>query len=293
MPHRASPASPACARASSAGRRGAALAAALLAWTSPAAAAPERVVSMNVCTDQLAMLLAAPGQLASVSWLARDPNTSAMVAEAQAYPVNHGLAEEVFVMQPDLVLAGSYTARPAIELLQRLGFDVIEFAPETSIEDIRANLRRMGAALGREARAEAVIAELDAALATVPPARGEAPRAALYEANAYTTGSGALSDAVLRAAGFTNLAAELGIAGLARLPLEVLVMAAPDLVITGDRYEPPSLGEAILDHPALAQVQAAAAPAVVPGSAWVCGTPATAAAVAQLAALRAELAADD
>ncbi|MGA0716208.1 MAG: ABC transporter substrate-binding protein, partial [Gemmobacter sp.] len=34
----------------------------------PAAAAPPgRVVSINLCTDQLAMMLAAPGQLVSVS----------------------------------------------------------------------------------------------------------------------------------------------------------------------------------------------------------------------------------
>ena len=290
MPRRASPPSPACAPGSRAAGAAIALALALAAWALPATAAPERVVSMNVCTDQLAMLVAAPGQLASVSGLARDPNTSAMVGEAGAYPVNHGLAEEVFMMQPDLVLAGPSTARPAIALLQRLGVEVVEFAPETSIEDIRANLRRMGAALGREARAEAVIAELDAVLAAVPPARSPAPRAVLYEANAYTSGTGALPDAVLRAAGLRNVAAERGIAGVARLPLEVLVMAAPDLVITGERYARPSLGEAILDHPALAAVQAAAAPAVIPSSAWVCGTPATAAAVARLAALREELA---
>ena len=37
-----------------------------------AQAAPVRVASVNLCTDQLAMLLAAPGQLASVSaWAAR------------------------------------------------------------------------------------------------------------------------------------------------------------------------------------------------------------------------------
>jgi iron complex transport system substrate-binding protein len=48
----------------------------------PAASAfaepPRRVVSMNLCTDQLAMLVAAPGQLLSVSRIARDPRVSAL-----------------------------------------------------------------------------------------------------------------------------------------------------------------------------------------------------------------------
>mgnify|MGYP006999250795 CR=1 FL=1 len=50
----------------------------------PPATPPARVVSMNLCTDQLAMALAAPGQLISVSYIARDPRASAMAEEALA-----------------------------------------------------------------------------------------------------------------------------------------------------------------------------------------------------------------
>ena len=91
---------------------------ALTLWVGASAAfadAPARVVSMNLCTDQLAMLLAAPGQLISVSHLASDPMASTMVAEAQAYPVNRGGAEQILLMEPDLVLAGSYTSLASVE----------------------------------------------------------------------------------------------------------------------------------------------------------------------------------
>ena len=43
---------------------------------------PARVVSINLCTDQLALLLAAPGQLLSVSWLSQDPQSSMLAAAA-------------------------------------------------------------------------------------------------------------------------------------------------------------------------------------------------------------------
>ena len=46
--------------------------------------APGRVVSMNLCTGQLAMMLAAPGQLHSGTYLAIDPRASAMAEEAEA-----------------------------------------------------------------------------------------------------------------------------------------------------------------------------------------------------------------
>ena len=126
-----------------------------LLWPASACCAdafPERVVSMNVCTDQLAMLVARPGQLHSVSYLARDAGSSAMVQEAGAYTVNHGLAEEIFLMKPDLVLAGTYTTRTTVSLLRRLGFRVEEFPPEASFEDVRANIVRMGDLLGNPDR---------------------------------------------------------------------------------------------------------------------------------------------
>ena len=78
---------------------------------------PARVVSINLCTDQLAMLIADKDQLLSVSAIARDPQSSAMVKEAEGFPVNHGQAEEIFLQKPDLVLAGVYTTRATVGLL--------------------------------------------------------------------------------------------------------------------------------------------------------------------------------
>lgn len=77
----------------------------------PAAEPPARVVSMNVCTDQLAMLVARPGQLHSVSWLAADPAMSVLANEAEGLRLNRGLAEEIFLMKPDLVIAGTFSTR--------------------------------------------------------------------------------------------------------------------------------------------------------------------------------------
>ncbi len=240
--------------------------------SAPGAAAdtppPARVVSINVCTDQLAMLLAAPGQLLSVSHLARDPYSSAMAAEARAWPANRGGAEEVFLMRPDLVLAGTQAAQTTVAMLHRLGVRVEAFAPENDLDDIRASIARIGRLLGREAQATALVASMEARLAALP-AGGARPLAVVYHPNGYATGSGTLADAMLRAAGFRNLAAEAGIEGGGVLALEALVMAAPDLVITGPRYPGASRAEAVLDHPALARVPRAS----LADARWVCGTP--------------------
>src|SRR5690606_12598919 len=132
-------------------------------------ASPRRVVSMNLCTDQMAMLVAAPGQLFSVSHLAADPTSSVLASQAAHYAVNHGQAEEIFLMQPDLVLAGTYTDKATVDLLKSLGIQVEEFAPESSFDDIRDNLRRMGNLLGQRQRGEELVADLDRRLAAVSP----------------------------------------------------------------------------------------------------------------------------
>ena len=50
-----------------------------LLLAAPAAAAPQRIVSMNLCTDQMALLLAGPERIVSISFLGPDPAESPLV----------------------------------------------------------------------------------------------------------------------------------------------------------------------------------------------------------------------
>jgi iron complex transport system substrate-binding protein len=244
---------------------------------------PRRVVSMNVCTDQLAMLVAGEGQLHSVSFLASDPDTSVMANEAGKYAVNHGLAEEVFLMQPDLVLAGAYTAQPAVNMLRRLGFRVELFDPETSFDDIRANLRRMGELLGNPDRAAQLVNDMDRQLAALESENVSKRSAVVYSSNSYTSGMGSLSHSVIEAAGLANLADQLGVVGYGRVPLEQLVLAKPDLVVLGEqRYKHPALAQENFRHPAFKELTGDHRLVRIPDRYWVCGAPFTVEAVRML-----------
>jgi iron complex transport system substrate-binding protein len=168
-------------------------------------------------------------------------------------------------------------------MLERLGIPVAVFPIENSFADIRANVTRMGDLLGNPDGAARLLATMDAELDTPVP-DGPRPSAALYYANGFTSGSGTLADAILDAAGFENVAAGRGLAGLAHLPLEVLVTTDPDLVVTGQDYPAPALAQGILRHPALRALDAERV--AVADSLWTCGTPLTARAVAALRAER-------
>jgi iron complex transport system substrate-binding protein len=248
--------------------------------------APGRVVSINLCTDQLAMMLAAPGQLVSVSRLAGDPHSSAMAEQAQRYPVNQGRAEEVYLLRPDLVLAGVYTDPATVQMLRRVGLRVEQFDTAKSLADTRARIAQMARVLGREEAGAALIAAFDARLAALEAPTGPRPRAALYHPNGYTLGGGTLADDILRAAGLRNLAAELGHRGGGTLPLEELVMAAPDLLISAAPLPGASRSEAVLAHPALAHLRATRAGLRITSPDWICGTPHVLGAVARVAAAR-------
>ena len=235
-----------------------------------AAGPPQRVVSINLCTDQLAMLLAAEGQLLSVSRLARDPRSSAMPEAAEAWPVNSGRAEEVYLQAPDLVLAGSLTTPATVEMLRRLGIGVELFPPAQSLADVGAQLRRMGTVLGRPAKGAAMAERFEAALAALAVEGAEA-RAALFQASGWSSGRHSLPGEVLAAAGFANVAAELGMDTGGFLPLEVLVMAAPDLVVSGRPFPGASRAEELTGHPAL--LATAPAGVALTDRDWVCGLP--------------------
>lgn len=243
---------------------------------------PQRVVSMNLCTDQLAMMLAAPGQLVSISFVSREPESSAMAREAEGYPVNHGQAEEIVRLKPDLVLAGSYSDQATVEMLRRFQIPVETFAPENDFDGIRKSIRKMGEVLGREAEAGAMIADFDRDLASLQDGPTDRPRAALYYPNGYTSGSDTLVGHIIDAAGFRNIATEAGLTEGGVLALEKLVLANPDQIIQGQRYSATSRSEEILDHPAVRELSKRAGGAAMADPDWVCGTPYVLNAIAKL-----------
>lgn len=268
---------------------GGALAEEVPASASRSAAQPARVVSMNLCTDQLALLLADPAQIVSLSYMASDPSASAMPDQAAAYPSNRGRAEELYLLKPDLVLASTFSSPGTLSMLDRLGLRVETYPPGATMEELRAAITAMGAALGHPQRAADLLAGFDArlaALTTPPPTRR--PRAALYSENSYASGARTLEGQVLQAAGFDNIATEHGLDWGGRMPLEVLVMSAPEVVITetGRPGASRARAQAVLGHPALAGLRRAD---VVAHQDWICATPAVLDAIAALTQLRRQM----
>ncbi|MSO73058.1 MAG: ABC transporter substrate-binding protein [Rhodospirillaceae bacterium] len=259
---------------------------------SPAAAGPQRIVSMNLCTDQLALLLVGPSRIASISWLGADPAESALADLAKGIPVNHGLAEEVIAAKPDLILTGQYTTGFAKAMLRRLDYHVVEIDSPTTIVGIGATLTAVGEAVGEPERTAALLAEMDRRLADAArAAAGRFPGTAIvYDANGFTVGRPGLADDVMTLLGLTNQAPALGIGAYGQVSLESMLAARPDHIIHLI-YRPgvPSIASAAINHPALKKVLHGRKPLEISGRLLTCGTPLVADAAEQLlAALAAE-----
>ncbi len=250
---------------------------------------PQRIVSLNVCVDQLLMLMVEPQRIAALTQFAADREWSNMPDAAQSFPITHGRVEEVLPLQPDLVIGGEYSAPDTITLLRRVGQRVEVMRLANSIAGVRDGMRWVGGIVGEAEKADALVAELDrrlaAVAAAVPP--GPRPVLAFYNTSGYTAEPGTLADDVIRAAGFDNLAGRLGLSIGGRLNLELVATAHIDTLIAVD-----TAGTAVsrametVHHPVLAQLAARKPFAVIPGRLWTCETPFVAEAAEQLARLR-------
>ncbi|MEZ4464199.1 MAG: helical backbone metal receptor [bacterium] len=259
-------------------------AAAVAACSTPAAPPPEG----RTLVDDLGRQVAVPAHPARVLSLAPS-NTEWMFAlgaadrlvgrtdacdappEAARVPSVGGLfppdLERILVARPDLVLMidGHADLR---QTLEARGIPVLVLQPAT-VDAALADVRLLGRALGREAAADALVRQIQAELAAIPPA---APaRRVFYEVwHDPVTGAGPatfVGDLLRRAGGVNVLDAAAGPWPV--VPLETLVRARPDVIIAGSSAS----AAAILggERPGLSATPAAQAGRVhaIPDPAWL------------------------
>lgn len=254
---------------------------------------PQRVASLNMCLDPLLLQLLPPERLVSLTYLSGQSQLSAIsdqlgvLVDEQGLLLNHGLAEELVPLAPDLILAGDFGAVDAVLLLRELGFRVEKLSLPQGLADIASHLRQLGELVGEPARADAMASDLEWRLMQLdyrdlPEA--QRPRALWYAPNGFVTGQFTLEDELMQRAGYRNLAAEQGLQGFVQLDLEALLAMAPEVLIVEAGYvESFSLAREYLRHPALSRNSRRVE---LPAALSVCAAPQVADALAALIAAR-------
>ncbi|HYM17779.1 MAG TPA: ABC transporter substrate-binding protein [Micropepsaceae bacterium] len=227
-------------------------AAAPLASAAAAAANPLRVMSLNLCTDQLLLVLLPRERITSVSFLSLSSQNAYLTAESAHVPVNYGSLEEVFAQRPDLVIAGTATTPTARALLERSRITLLEVPPAETFAQIRSVTRLVAGAVGEEGKGESLIQHMDATLAELASKPlGRRIVVAGWESAGEIPARGTLFDAILSAAGAVNLGAIMG-NRVGVYDLEQLLLAKPDVLAFADSAAArPGLRSEQLHHPIL------------------------------------------
>jgi iron complex transport system substrate-binding protein len=219
--------------------------------------APQHIVSMNVCTDQLLLLLVDKSRIASLSYFAADPAYSNLVAQAAELPSNRGQADAVLALQPDLILTSAFSGSFAASLLARLQQRVERLGFASNHAELYAQMAQVGAWTGSDAQAQELITQTQATIASAtaqlrPLLRGK--KALFVSSNGIAFGSGTLQHAFLQSLDLRNMAAEAGLQGPLPLSLELLLQADADYLFTEPRGAlDQQLAHPLLQHPALSR----------------------------------------
>jgi iron complex transport system substrate-binding protein len=230
-----------------------------------AEAAPKRVASLNLCTDELLLLLGEPGQIASVTHLAHKPAETPLWRQARRHPENDGSLVSVVPARPDLVLTMGGGARDRIRIAERLGIRTLDLPYPTNLADIQRSIASVASALGQPLRGRALLAGIARLRNSAPAARTD---------TVWLGGGG-------RSVAAGSLAAEwMALAGLRqrqltgdRISLEQLLVRPPSVLLRSDyRSGQYSEGQRWLAHP-LAEGTRRSRSIMTDGRLWTCMGP--------------------
>ena len=251
----------------------------LLVTSMGAEATPKRVVSLNLCTDELLLVLGSPKQIASVTHLSHQLQETRLASSARRYPANVGSLLGILRFKPDLILTMGGGARDRQAIAGRLGIPIVDLPYPQHLADVQRNLAVVGKALGRPAAAAFVNARIDGL-------RRSAPHSA---ADTLWMGGGG------RTVAATGLAADwMRLAGMRqrrvrgdRITLEQLLVRPPHILLRSAYRQGQFASEQRwLTHPLARRVRAGRTLAT-DGRAWTCMGPML---VPEIARLRRELA---
>jgi iron complex transport system substrate-binding protein len=210
-----------------------ALGGALGAAAALAAVPARRVVSLNPSLTAILLALGARESLVGV-----DDRSAREEPEVASLPTVGGLfdasLEAVVALEPDVVvLVPSAEQRDLRERLGALGIEVLAL-PNITLDELLGSIETLGRLVDRREAAAARVGAIRAALAESERASAGRTRPrvvlALQREPLFVVGAGSYLDALLRAAGAENAAAELG-GPYPRAGLEWLIAARPDAIL--------------------------------------------------------------
>lgn len=199
---------------------------------------PERILTLSIYTDEIALGLIPSDKLVAVDRFLDDPKESVIVEKAKKIreKVDNPTVEQIIAWHPDIVFATPWVSQEQIAALEDLNIPVIVCGPSNSYEEVQANIRLMAKGLWEEERGEKLIAAMDEAereiaskVAKIP--ENERKSVVLISVMTNYGGAGSAFDDMCRHAGVINASAAVGVRNGDPLTKELLVKSNPDILL--------------------------------------------------------------
>jgi iron complex transport system substrate-binding protein len=186
------------------------------------------VFSLDQCADQYVLALSPRADIVGLSTRARNAD-SELRNSAVGLPLRRATTESVLAAAPEVVVRQWGGDERLAEALRRRRIAVVQIDDAADFAGVRANVRRVAAAVGQPAAGEALIRRMDTELAASVGAWKGQP--ALYVTpGGVTGGPGTLMSAMLTAVGLINLERAPGFGSVS---LERLIANPPAAMVLG------------------------------------------------------------
>lgn len=206
----------------------------------------KRVVSVILAGDEMLQQLDAIDEVISITHLVDDEKFSNIMGY---YPEsilrNHAGLEEILSLEPDLVIAASYTDAVTIRLLLANNIPVVRFGLHHSFRDIDTNIRTLAKTLDRTEQADIVLNDMWRRINYVQclhqhnaksPISKEKPKTLYYALNGATAGKKTLLGEMIHYAGGHNVIEDTDITGHTHITVEYAVSLQPEVLIVTDWF---------------------------------------------------------
>lgn len=226
-------------------------------------AAPQRVASLNLASDEILADILPPGRLVAVTALVDEAGTSNAVGRIPRSVARFPKVdvERLIALRPDLVVVSEYTDADVLRALRQSGLTVHRMTGLDSLDGFKRALVALGEVVGEKERAAKLAADFDARLADIDRRiQGTTRPRLLYWASGFTAGSKTAFDALIRCGGGENAAAIAGITGITPLGAERAYGLDPDWLFIGSHT---TTSKEIHEHPLLSRMRAVKAGHVV------------------------------
>jgi iron complex transport system substrate-binding protein len=223
-----------------------------------APAQPARITSLTLATDEILSQLVPLARVVSVTSLVDDAEISNVAGfyPPQTPRFRDTDLERIIAIAPDLLCVAPYNSIDFLKQVERSGIPIYRHEAFDSIDQIEAGIVEFGRRLGAEETAATLVATLRQRRKKLAAQLAGVRRpSVLFWTAGFTSGRLTALDDIIREAGGTNRAAELGLQGPVEISPEQAITADPEYLLLA-RWSADEQASHVTDHPVLKELRA-------------------------------------